>query len=59
MIRERITKSSDVLKERRRRLLVKLLWVLLGLVLLLIALGFVSHIDKLLLKDVTVSEMKF
>ena len=55
MIRERITRSSDVLKERRRRLLVKLLWVLLGLVLLLIALGFVSHIDKLLLKDVTVS----
>lgn len=55
MIRERITRSSDVLKERRRRLFVKFLWVALGLILLLIALGFVSHIDKLLLKDVKVS----
>ncbi len=55
MIRERITSSSNVLKERRNKSFVKFLWFFLLGIILLIALAFISRIDKLLIKDVSVS----
>jgi hypothetical protein len=55
MMRERITRSSDVLKERRKKTFVKYLWVLLGLVALFVLVAFLSYNKNLLIKDVEVS----
>lgn len=54
-MRDRIKRSSDVLKDRRKRFFVKTLWVFLVFIILVIGLGFVSHIEGLLVKDVKVS----
>lgn len=55
MMRERITRSSDVLKERRKKTFVKYLWFLLGLVILFVLVAFFSYNKNLLIKDVIVN----
>jgi len=55
MIRERISSTSSVTKERRKKSFVKILWILLGSVLFLIGLAFLSHLESLLIKEVSVS----
>lgn len=54
MMRERITSTSNVTKERRKKTFVKTLWILLAFVVFLIGLAFLSHLDDLLIKDVSV-----
>ncbi|MEZ4103402.1 MAG: hypothetical protein R3B55_02515 [Candidatus Paceibacterota bacterium] len=55
MIRERISSTSNLTKERRRKFFVKILWMLLAFVVFLIGLAFLSHLDDLLIKEVSVS----
>lgn len=55
MIRERIASSSNVLKERRNKSFVKFLWLLLLFIIFLIGLAFLSRIDSLAIKSVSVS----
>lgn len=55
MVRERITSQSPILKERRRRSLVKFLWILVGAVVVLIGLSFLSRLDSLLIHSVSFS----
>lgn len=55
MMRERITSTSSKTKERHKKFFMKLVWSLLVLVLFLIGLAFVSRIDSLLIKEVSVS----
>jgi hypothetical protein len=54
MTRKRITRPSHILKERRKKIFVKSLWVLFALVVFLIALALVSSIDSLVVKKVEV-----
>ena len=55
MMRERITSTSNVTKERRKKSFVKALWILLASVVFLIGLAFLSHLDDLLIKEVSVT----
>lgn len=50
-----ISKSSDVLKWRRKKFVIRILWVLLFKVLVLMGLSFVSRIDGLEIKNIVVS----
>jgi len=54
MKRQRIAKSSDVLKKRQKRFFIKIVWLLLFFVIFLFSLSFVSKIENLLIKDVLV-----
>ncbi|MDQ5883624.1 MAG: hypothetical protein QG654_538 [Patescibacteria group bacterium] len=54
MMRDRITSTSNLTKERRKKSFVKILWILLSFVVFLIGLAFLSHLNDLLIKDVSV-----
>ncbi len=55
MMRDRITSTSNVTKERNKKFFVKMLWILLSVVVFVIGLAFLSHLDKMLIKDVSVT----
>lgn len=55
MMRERITSTSNVTRERRKRTFIKMLWIVLASIVFVIGLAFLSHIDSLLLNTVSVS----
>lgn len=58
MMRDRITSTSNVTKERRKKSFVKMLWILLSIVVFVIGLAFLSHLDDMLIKDISVSGNK-
>lgn len=55
MQRDPISKSSDVLKGRRKKFFIKILWGFLVFILFLIGLAFLSRIDDLEIQKISIS----